>query len=270
MIIIMLLIADVVAAGVIVWNLLRFDYELNLEISRLKLQLGMSEASPDQLRKEVERIKEESNKLQTELGQKKQEIITKDNNLGTLVSEVQKLKGELEIKVNEFALKEQEITGLKAQLAGMANLKNSDFQNQQKIATCESQLKKMEEELKNKDNEITRLRSEIERMTLEAKDNAQNMAHLKKFEEQMTHIEKLMDEEKKALHATKLRIQEGRMKIDLLDEKTKGAVESIALFAQGKEFEEFRKSIHMDQMIQKYEDQIKSLQIKNLELEKKP
>ena len=53
----------------------------------------------------------------------------------------------------------------------------------------------------------------------------------------------------------------------LLNEKTKSNVESIAKFAEGKEFAEFRRSIHLDEIVQKYEDEIKGLRIRNMELE---
>ncbi|MBF0503588.1 MAG: Hpt domain-containing protein [Candidatus Omnitrophica bacterium] len=356
MIIIIFLGACVLTAVVVAFLLLRQDSEANIEISRLKLQLGMVDGNPAEIKKSLERMKADSDKLQSDFSQAKEEIIRKDNDLQSRASEAEGLKRKLQEKESEFATKDQEIAKLKSQLAVMEEdhknsaqtaqeiaLKESEIRgltaevlrlkgevehlsqlpkedpaskeeiaslkarlatleqeskseierlnseiarisqipkedpaSKEEIASLKAQLVTMEQENKNlsavskelagKEDEIKRLSDEIERLTAEG----ERMKHLKVSEVEMNHIEKLMDEEKKALHAIKMRLQEGKMKLELLDEKTKGAVEAIAQFAQGKEFEEFRKSIHMDQLIQKYENQIKDLQIKIFELEKNP
>ncbi|MBF0571436.1 MAG: hypothetical protein HQL12_06140 [Candidatus Omnitrophica bacterium] len=227
------------------------------EVESLKVKLQgkaneftLKEQEIVKLKVELIRLGEESKSAL----QKTEEIAVKETEINRLLSEVKNLKAELETKATESGQKEQELVKLKAQLSMMEQQGKNVPQNNEELAVKESVIK--------------RLTDQIERMTLAQKDTSERMARFKKSEIEMFHIEKLMDEEKKELHKIKLRIQEGKMKLELIDEKTKGAVESIAQFAQGKEFEEFRKSIHMDQMIQKYEDQIKALQIKALELEK--
>ena len=92
------------------------------------------------------------------------------------------------------------------------------------------------------------------------------MAELKKTESDILWLEKVLNEQKKTSHELKQRVQENKIKIQLLNEKTKENVELIARFARGKEFDEFRKSIYLDEIIQKYEDEIKHLRIENMDL----
>jgi len=125
------------------------------------------------------------------------------------------------------------------------------------------------EDLLLKEKEIQRLTAELKRVNDTHQDYEKHIAKLKEVTPDIDAMEVSLNEEKKALHEIKLRAQEGKMKLALLNEKTKDAVESIAQFAQGKEFDEFRKSIHLDEIVQKYEGEIKDLKIENMELEKK-
>jgi chromosome segregation ATPase len=125
------------------------------------------------------------------------------------------------------------------------------------------------EELSLKDEEIHRLTSELERINAEHENYEKRIAKLKEAETTINEMEASLDEEKRAVREVKLRTQEIKMKLQLLDDKTKESVELIAQFAQGKEFDEFRKVIHLDEVIQKYEEQIKALKIENLGLEEK-
>ncbi len=159
--------------------------------------------------------------------------------------------------------------------SGTADAQGEEFQ---KIST---ELKDMKDvlqikifELTARDREIKKLKADVEKARSGAGNSDQadygaRLARLKASEADILQIEKSLDEEKQALRAMKLRVSEGKMKLQLLNEKTKETVELIAQFAEGKEFEEFRKAIHMDDTISKYEDEIKSLQIKVMDLEKK-
>ena len=125
------------------------------------------------------------------------------------------------------------------------------------------------EDLLLKEKEIQRLTAELKRVNDTHQDYEKHIAKLKEVTPDIDAMEVSLNEEKKALHEIKLRAQEGKMKLALLNEKTKDAVESIAQFAQGKEFDEFRKSIHLDEIVQKYEGEIKDLKIESMELENK-
>ncbi len=85
----------------------------------------------------------------------------------------------------------------------------------------------------------------------------------------LAQIEKTMDEQKMMSHELRQRLEGNRRKISLLNEKTRGNIEAVSTFAGGKEFADLRKTAYIDEMIQKYESEIKSLRMKTLELERK-
>ncbi|MBF0484777.1 MAG: hypothetical protein HQL25_08755 [Candidatus Omnitrophica bacterium] len=191
-----------------------------------------------QLNSDSKKLKSEFDKVKAELDQKITEgttanVVTQEyqDNLKQLNNEIKKLKNDLEVKATELADKDLEVKTINAELA--------KIQYQQKNA-----VKNMGEA-------------------------DEKLAKLQKTGAELALIEKTLDEEKKALYEMKSRFQEGKMKLGLLNEKSKESVELIAQFAEGKEFEEFRKSIHMDDTIKKYEDEIQGLKLKVLELEKK-
>jgi len=166
--------------------------------------------------------------------------------------ELEKLKHELELKTNEYNAREQEIQKLTAE-----------------IQEGKASLAKAEGSAGHWEGEAKRIGAELETARASQMINAEQGPGLKEKEEDVSKVETALDEEKRSLQGLKLRIQEAKMKLHLLDEKSKEAVESIAKFAQGKEFDEFRRSVHLDEIVRKYEDEIKELKIKNTELEKK-
>jgi chromosome segregation ATPase len=124
-------------------------------------------------------------------------------------------------------------------------------------------------QLKAKQERIQRLNEQLAGMNGGKKEFEQRMAELKKIESDILWLEKVVNEQKEFSRRMKQRIEETRIKMQLLNEKTKESVELIAGFAGTKQFDEFRKTIHLDEIIQKYENQIKDLKIKNIELGKK-
>lgn len=95
----------------------------------------------------------------------------------------------------------------------------------------------------------------------------QEEARLKKLGEDCLTLEKTLEEQRQSSQALKQHMEENKVKMQLLSEKTMEGAELIAQFAEGKEFEEFRKSIHLDEITRKHEEEIKALKIKNMELE---
>ncbi|MCX5667003.1 MAG: hypothetical protein NTY34_01650, partial [Candidatus Omnitrophica bacterium] len=124
------------------------------------------------------------------------------------------------------------------------------------------------EELAAKDSEIKRLNAQLADTQARQEAYENRLAQFKKIESDMQRLESETEERRKSSHDIKRRVEESRMKMRLLSEKAKENVELLASFAGGKEFDEFRKSIHLDEIIQKHEDEIKELRIKNMDLEK--
>ncbi|MBF0569718.1 MAG: hypothetical protein HQL18_02960 [Candidatus Omnitrophica bacterium] len=189
-------------------------------------------------------------------------LAASENEIKRLIAELERATAERKVfdenvlqMRSEQVVRNQQVQALKSELANLQVQHASDL--------------KLGEVLATRDEEIKRLTAEIQRLGAAPKVTDQRLAKLKENGDQVNLIERTLDEEKKALHEMKLRMQEAKMKFELLNEKTRDAVEMVAQFAQGKEFDEFRKSIHMDEMIRKYEDEVKGLKIKVLDLEKK-
>ncbi|HBR14191.1 MAG TPA: hypothetical protein DD723_01420 [Candidatus Omnitrophica bacterium] len=213
-----------------------------------------------------------------ELKKLKEEITRYQMQPARLEEEMQRFKAEsAKVKGEDLLLKEKEIQRLTAELKRVNDTHQEITQKQIQSARLEEEMQRFKaesakvkgEDLLLKEKEIQRLTAELKRVNDTHQDYEKHIAKLKEVTPDIDAMEVSLNEEKKALHEIKLRAQEGKMKLALLNEKTKDAVESIAQFAQGKEFDEFRKSIHLDEIVQKYEGEIKDLKIENMELEKK-
>ena len=220
------------------------------------------------VKKEIQRVKADAERLKEELARSQREVEGK----GTYVEE--------EIKRKESTLSdvERELQGaraeserLKAELT-RSQLEAEKSKSQMEEAKFESHSLKSKlnvemAKVKAREDETKRLKEQLERMNSEYGGFEERAAELKKIESDILWLAKVLDEQKQASHQMKQRIEENRIKMQLLNEKTKANVETIARFAEGKEFAEFRKSIYLDDIIQKYEEEIKELRIKNMELE---
>ncbi len=263
------------------------------EAKALKVDLekarSLSQGSDDAKQKEIARLTaeiertgnlvDETKRLKAALGTanaKAQELLAQLNEKN---AELTKINAQLEQTEDIAVEAQQKVQELTADLSKAVNQPQTSLVNEDEFKKIETELKDMKDvlqikifELTAKDREIKKLKTELDKAQSGAATPDQaayeaRVAKLKSSESDILQIEKSLDEEKQALRAMKLRVSEGKMKLQLLNEKTKETVEQIAQFAEGKEFEEFRKSIHMDETIAKYEDEIKSLQIKVLELE---
>ncbi len=186
--------------------------------------------------------------------------------LARVESETEENKRQADAAIKE---KENEIRKLTEQLAQLGSKEKEHLGTRAEIERLKSALNDEVEEVKNKENEIKRLNDELVRLDTEQKELEQRVAELKKVESDLLWLEKELNEQKKSAHEMKQRIEEGRIKAQLLNEKTKENVELIASFAEGKEFDEFRSSVHLDEIIRKYESEIRDLKIKNMDLKKK-
>ncbi|MDD5217841.1 MAG: hypothetical protein PHN49_03195 [Candidatus Omnitrophica bacterium] len=106
------------------------------------------------------------------------------------------------------------------------------------------------EEANAKDRELSKLREERKDIEGRIAQTEKNMAEYGNFENAIR-------EQKKSFYDMEQRIREIKIKLRVLNEKARENVELVAAFAEGKEFDEFRKSIHLDELTHKYEEQIK-------------
>ncbi|MBF0594511.1 MAG: hypothetical protein HQL22_06055 [Candidatus Omnitrophica bacterium] len=248
------------------------------EIDGLKGELPKYQAQLKEYTESFARLKEELAQKELERQQLKISLDTRISDLAEKELEVKRLTlemGKLDSRQQESAAS----AGLVAEKEKELEQLNSEFQQAVEASKkFKDVLESKVSELAEKEREVQRLTEtvggfqsnfgDLERLKAECQSYDERVGKLKGAEPAISQLERALDEERHELRLVKMRAQESKMKLDLLGDKTKEAVESIARFAEGKEFEEFRKSIHMDQTVQKYEDEIKGLKIKILELEK--
>jgi len=218
------------------------------------------------------RLEAEENKRLTGEAARQQgpEILDAKRELREARAESEILRSKLNDEIEEVKAKDIRIHSLSEQLAQMDE-ENKGHAGQARLKSEESgrQLNERTEELKSKEEQIQKLNEQLARRDSEYKEFEERAAGLKKIESDILWFEEVLNEQKRDSGRMKQRIEESRMKMQLLNEKTKENVELIARFAEGKEFDEFRRLIHLDEIIQKYENQIRDLRIRNMELEKK-
>jgi chromosome segregation ATPase len=280
---------------------------LTAETQKLKTELEQKTAETARKDSELQQLIVEKKKLQDDMQLKTTAAVVMENEINalkadvqakegastaekeTLITDLKKLKDELLLKSAVSAVLEQEVQTSKSDLSkANAQLESEGSAvKEEDLQKVTDDLKKMKDDLQirifevtAKDREIKTLKAELDKAKsqpaaangpseVSVREYEARIQKLKKSESDIIQLEKTLDEERHALRTMKLRVSEGKMKLQLLSEKTKESVEMIAQFAESKEFEEFRKSIHIDDTIQKYEDEIKDLQIKLMDLEKK-
>ncbi|MDD5439693.1 MAG: hypothetical protein PHS37_05870 [Candidatus Omnitrophica bacterium] len=239
-----------------------------LRALKLKVAAGVQEVPDNQS------AKAEADRLKAELDDKTAALAKKEEETAKLVSalergdqdakaEAGRLKAELDDKTAALAKKEEETAKL------VSALERGDQDAKAEADRLKAELDDKTSVLAQKEAEIARLAGELERLSADNKNNNESITKLQSVGTEADAVEKALEEEKKSLQELKLRIGESRIKLQLLSDKAKENAELLAKFAQGKEFDEFRKSVHLDEIVQKYESEITALKLKNLELEKK-
>ena len=262
--------------------------------------LSQKEKELQQVQSECQRLNgvlaaatEDAQKVKAAIESNAAALAEKDKEMQPLKAEVQRLTSELaekEIEVKRLMLemgklecRPPDTSVSDAQLAEkdkeLQRLNNEFQQVAVKAKEFKDSLADKAAELGAKEREIERLTAalgkersqsgELERLRAEYQGYDERVKKLKDAEGDISRLERSLEEEKHSLREVRLRAQESRMKLDLIGEKTKESVEAIAGFAESKEFDEFRKAVHMDETIRKYEDEIKHLKIQLIELEKK-
>lgn len=109
-------------------------------------------------------------------------------------------------------------------------------------------------ELNTRSEEMAAKEQELNQLREERRGIEDRIARADKILADFGHFEDNVHEQMKHFDAVEQRIREIEIKLRVLTEKSKEGVELIAGFAAGKEFDEFRKSIHLDELKQKDED----------------
>lgn len=252
----------------------------NVEIFELKRQLqAKSDELISRLKAAEEEYKDRTQKLEelknSEITELKRLLQEKSDELASKLRYVDEENKDRVQKVGE--LKGIEIEGLRLQVqARTKELAEKEEAANRAIAESEraqeqyrAALNKAREALAAEEGKNEKLSSELKRLSSIFKEYDENITKLQNAEYDIGRLEKLIENEKKTLHDMKMRVNESGMQVQLLHEKTKENVELIAQFAEGKEFEEFRKSIHIDEIVKKYEEEIRRLNIKNMAFEKR-
>lgn len=173
--------------------------------------------------------------------------------------EIERLHAEVTSQLDAMKMKDREIEKLIEQLNReteehhkLEAQLNESFSEKGEVGRLRSELNVKSEGFAEKERELMRLQEERRAME-------ERFAQAEKVMSDYGQFEKLIQEQKKSFYEIDQRIREMKIKLRVISEKAKENVELIASFAEGKEFEEFRKSIHLDELTQKYEDQIKDL-----------
>jgi chromosome segregation ATPase len=115
------------------------------------------------------------------------------------------------------------------------------------------------DQLAAKDAEIARLAYQLSEL-LAHKDAYENrLAQFKKIESDMQRLESETEERRKSSQEIKRRVEESMARMRLINDKAKENVELLASLAGEKEFDEFRRSINIDDIILKQDGEIKEL-----------
>ena len=231
-----------------------------------------SESELIQLRANLKNKLEESTRKDSRIEQlstQLEQLIARQKESAGQPEKLEALKTDLKNKADQAKEKDSQIEQLNTQLAQLNVQQKTSAQTLEELENLKSQLKNKAEEIQNKDSLLETLNQQLEQMKNERKEFEEKLAQFKKAESDLIWLENMMNEQKALSRQTKQRLEENRVKQTTLKEKIQESTELIAKFAQGKEFDEFRKSIHMDEIVQKYEDEIKNLKVKNMELEKR-
>ena len=173
--------------------------------------------------------------------------------------EMERLRAEVTGQLEALKQKDGEIEKLIEQLNRAAEdhrklegQLTDSFGEKGELGRSRAELNAKIEAMASKEQELNRLQEE--RRGIE-----ERVARADKILTDFAQFDGNIHDQMKDFYDIEQRIREIKIKLRVLTEKAKEGVELIAGFAEGKEFEEFRKSIHLDEMTQKYEDQIKDI-----------
>ena len=218
---------------------------------------------------EIERLREELNRQTGELKQKTELLHQRENELTALkagvkrspedIAEIERLQGEISSQLEGMKVKDREIekmieqvNSISAERQQLEARMEESFSEKGELGRLRSEMNAKIEEVSAKDRELIKLREENQ-------TNAARIGQAEKIVADYEKFEKTITDQQRSAHDVGQRIREMKIKLRVLSEKAKENVELIAAFAGAQEFDQFRKSIHLDEANQKYEDQIKDI-----------
>jgi chromosome segregation ATPase len=240
------------------------------ETEKLKKQLQERFSDIEKKDKEIADLKEslvshqESGKTKGKALESSLEELNKE--LQASKTEVQRLSGELNKKFQDIIFRENELAAVKADLekekakspAGGASLiANASMKSE--MDNIKAELAKYKKAIDEKEAELQAIKGQA----------AQAPAGGSTVTAEFSALAKMVEEEKTVASDIRTYLDENKSKLEMLMDKAKENVDLIAQFSKTKDFEEFRKTLHMDNIIMKYENEIDFLKRKNLDLELK-
>lgn len=224
--------------------------------------------SPEDLA-EIERLREELNGQAAELKQKTEWLHQRENELTGLkastvrsvedTAELERLRAEIASQLEAMKLKDREIEKMIEQVNSLSaerqqlEARVTEFYGEQgELGRLRSEVNTKAEETAAKERELAKLREEHQTTASRVGQAEKIVADYEKFEKAIT-------DQRRSAHDVEQRIREMKIKLRVLSEKAKENVEIIAAFSGGEGFDEFRKSIHVDEATRTYEDQIKDI-----------
>lgn len=216
---------------------------------------------------EIERLRSELGRQAAELKQKTEALHERENELAKLssvaqrssgdVAELDRLHAQVAADLEAMMQKDHEIEKLIDQL-NQVNEDHRKLEAQMSESFSErGELGHLRTEMNAKIEAAAAQEKELAKLQAERQAGAVRVGQAEKIVADYEKFEKTITDQRRSAHDVEQRIREMRIKLRVLSEKAKENVELIAAFAGGKEFDEFRKSIHLDELTRKYEDQIR-------------
>lgn len=221
---------------------------------------------------EIERLRDELNRQTAELKQKTELLHQRENELTGLksatprspedVAEIERLHGEIASQLESMKVKDLEL----GKMIEQVNILSAERQQLEARMTENSgetgELGRLRSEMSAKAEETAARERELAKLREEHEVNATRIGQAEKIVSDYEKFEKTITDQRRSAHDVEQRIREMKIKLRVLSEKAKENVEIIAAFAGAPEFDQFRKSIHLDEANQKYEDEIKDIHSK--------
>jgi len=226
------------------------------ELGRLRAEVTSQLEALKQKDHEIEKLIEQLDRAAEDL--RKLQEQRQGTSVGDPV-ELERLRAEVTGQIEAIKQKDVEIGKLIEQL-NRATEDHRKLEGQMSETFSEKgELGRLRAELNAKAAEVAAKEQELSRLQEERRGIEDRVVGADKILNDFLKFDESIHDQMKHFYDVEQRIREIKIKLRVLTEKAKEGVELIASFAEGKEFEEFRKSVHLDEMTQRYEDQIKDI-----------
>ena len=225
------------------------------EVTRLRSGADANQEAIKQKDHEIGKLMDQLNQLNEEHRKLAAQASESPNDKG----EITRLRSEADANQEAIKQKDHEIEKLIDQL----NQLNENYRRQEpqrsESSADKGELERLRSEILVKTEEVAAKERELAKLRDEKRLTEEKVVKAEKILEEYEKFEKTISEQRRSAHDVEQRISEMKIKLRVLSEKAKENVELIAAFAGAKEFDEFRKSIHLDELTRKYEYEIKDI-----------